>query len=416
MRKLVEFNVLSGEFQENPYPTYAKLHQEKEILIDRRLNAYFVGHYDGVKQVLNSSEFTTAPLSKRAEPVMGDRVLAQMHGEEHRIKRRAVLSRLTGQLFQERYAPLITQTTECLLEKYISSGKIDLIKNFGKDYSVLVTLQVLGLPTDRYREIAVWHNGITQFITSLSMSEEQIDFSLDCSRRLIEYLTPIVDKCRNNPDDGFISSLCSISPGEQQMTTPEVVALVLNVLLAATEPADKTLAYLFMHLLQNPDQFQLVMQDRSLLSSAIDESLRITSPVQLIPRQALNDSNVSGVDIPGGAMVFCMIGAANRDPSVFDRPGDFLIRRRNYPGQPPLGRKAHHMAFGVGMHVCVGAAFSMRQIELTANIILERLSNLKLAPNQKLQEEGIYTRGLSSLCLEFDPIDYDFMSFSNSVN
>ena len=401
MPNLIEFDVQSSDFQRDPYLTYALLHRNDAVLIDHQFGAYFIGGYADVHRILTSPEFTTEPLAKRAEPVMGDRVLAQMKGPEHDAKRKAVLSGLTGRLFRERYGPMIQRISEDLLSPWLALGRIDLVNQFGKEYGVLATLGLLGLPTDRYKEIAVWHTGVVDFVTSLSMSDQQRRFSLECSRYLIDYLSPIVERCMRTPDQGLISMLCKAAPEGQQMSVSEVVALVLNVLLAATEPADKTLALLFKHLLDNPAQFSGVKANRELLGAAIDETLRLTSPVQFIPRQTEVDAQVCGVNIPKGSVIFCLIGAANRDPSVFDSPDIFQIDRKKPSGHLPLGKVAHHLAFGTGTHVCVGAAFSLLQIELTANLLLNKLKDIRYAPGFEYREQGIYTRGPSALCIEF---------------
>lgn len=410
MKTLIEFDVTSTEFMADPYPVYNKAHQLNEVLFDRRLNAYFFCHYVDVAHILRSPEFTTAPLAKRAAPVMGDRVLAQMEGDEHHNKRRTVLSGLTSKLFRERYADLICETTEALLRRTLSTGRIDLINDFGKEYSVLVTLKVLSLPIDRHQDIALWHSGIAMFVTSLNLTDEQQEFCLECSRNLIDYLTPFVEERVRQPGEDFISRLCATESNDQRMTTSEAVALVLNILLAATEPADKTLAYLFKHLLDNPDQLQRVRGDRSLLRDAINETLRLTSPVQMIPRQVDKDTYVSGIEIAKDSLVFCMIGAANRDPEIFCNPDEFILDRGIKNDRLQLAKSAHHLAFGTGMHVCVGATFSLMQIELTAGLLLDRLLNLRFAHDFLFHEKGLYTRGPASLCLEFSPIHEEIVT------
>lgn len=402
MAKLIDFNIASVEFQNNPYPHYARLHSEDAIFHDRRVNAYFVGKCEDVQSILTSPDFTTAPLLERAQPVMGDRVLAQMSGSEHASKRRTVLGGLSGRYFRERYAPMIRGISEMLLRPRMASGSLDLVNQFGKDYGVLVTLSVLGLPTDRYKEIATWHTGIADFITSLEIEEGRKAYDLACSHQLIQYLTPIVEHRLQRPGDDLISLLCIADGQGETMSVSEIVALCLNILLAATEPADKTLALLFKHLMDHPEQLDRVRSNRDLLSAAIDETLRFTSPVQLIPRQAAVDVEISGIKIPADSIVFCMIGAANRDPKAFDAPDTFKIDRKKPEGTTSLGRVARHLAFGAGTHVCVGAAFSLLQIEITANLLLDNLRGLKYSPGFVYKEVGLYTRGPASLCIDFD--------------
>lgn len=403
MSQLVNFDVLDSAFMANPYPTYQRLHQDDLILFDRTMQAYFVGKYDDVNHILRCSDFTTAPLAERAQPVMGDRVLAQMEGSEHAQKRKAVLRGLSGRYFQNQHGPLIESISRALLTPFLNQGKMDLVNDFGKDYAVLVTLGLLGLPTENHRQIAAWHKGVADFITRLDLTDEERMYSLACSDQLSSLLKPIVAYRNRHPGDDLISLLCQVGHESGGMTTNEIIALCLNILLAATEPADKTLAMLFKHLLDDPARFAEVKDDRKLLREAIDETLRLTSPVQLIPREASIDSVISGVTIPKGAMVFNMIGAANRDPKVFVDPEQFHLHRRRDAKNDKL--KKRHLAFGTGPHVCLGAEFSLRQIEITANVLFDSLPNLRFAKGFQFSEHGLYTRGPDSLQLVFDHSD-----------
>lgn len=401
MKRILDFNIADPNFLANPYSTYEKIHNENYVLKDQKLGAFFFGHYEDVQQILSQQDlFTTEPLAKRAEPVMGDRVLAQMHGNEHHNKRKNILSGLTGTIFRDKYKSIIYEITVKLVKNKLMIGEIDLINDFGKDYSILVTLNVLGLPTERYKDIAYWHSGISIFITSLFLTEEERNFSLDCSDKLISYLSPIIDEIMRHPKDCLISKICLTKDNE--MTKSEIIALVLNVLLAATEPADKTLAYLFYNLIKNEGLLKNILADRSLLKSAVNETLRLNSPVQLIPRQTKQDVTLSGIYVPKNSIVFCMIGSANRDPSVFDNPDHFILNRKLLVKEN-LGKSANHLAFGVGMHVCVGAAFASMQIELTANILLDHLKDLHIDNKYILVEKGLYTRGPLSMNIKFNP-------------
>lgn len=402
MRNIIEFDVMDPSFQRNPLPMYERLHASDAILLDPRIDTYFLGRHEDVAQALRSPAFTTAPLADSAQPVMGDRVLAQMEGEEHKAKRRLVLSAFSGRQNRERHSRIIARVTSALLSDPMRHGRLDLISDFGKTYSMLVTLEVLGLPVDRYRDVIAWHEGVASFITSLSATEAQRQHSLACSRAFIAYLTPLIRNLASEGSNGLIPLLCSPGCGEGGMTSSEIIALVLNVVLAAAEPTDKTLAYLFHHLTSCPARLERVNKDRQLLAPAIAETLRLNSPVQLIPRQLSDNVTIGGRPLRAGARVFCMPGAANRDPSVFTDPASFDLDRKQITTGLPTNASTH-IAFGAGTHVCLGAAFSKSQLELTADILLDRLRGIRIAPHFTLEEEGFYTRGPVALPLEFDP-------------
>ncbi|ADZ89580.1 cytochrome P450, cyclodipeptide synthase-associated [Marinomonas mediterranea] len=415
MSHIETFDVLNPGFVADPYPFYEYLHRSNCIFQDNQTSAYFIGKYDDVKTVLTTPVFTTAPLSVRAQPVMGDRVLAQMEGQEHLHKRKAVLHGLSGKYFKEKYSVLISRVTQKLLQPYLEKGEIDLVLDFGKDYAVLVTLGILGLPSENYQQIAEWHVGVANFITQLNQNELEKMHSLECSRSLRAFLAPIVEERRLSPGSDLISLLC-LCDEENAMSTKEIVALCLNILLAATEPADKTLAMLFKCLLDDPELFDVVNRDRKLMRRAIEETLRLHSPVQLIPRQASTDIELSGVLIKKGALVFNMIGAANRDPNIFPEPSKFKLNRKVDQSKVPI--KKHHLAFGAGLHICLGAEFSIRQIEITANILMDLLLDMRIPNDFSYVERGLYTRGPESLKLLFNraPHQGDMYRFSLEVD
>ncbi|MEK9499106.1 cytochrome P450, cyclodipeptide synthase-associated [Photorhabdus sp. P32] len=398
MAKLSSFNIQDPKFIKNPYDFYDILHKQDLVYFDQSRYGYFIGKYEDVETILKSSRFNTKPLTE-PESVMGDRVLIQMEGKEHACKRKLMIQGLLKDYFNSHYKPMIRNITEDLLRPHIEKGNIDLVNDFGSDYAVLVTLGILGLPNDNYLDIAEWHRGITNFVTHFDQTEPERIYSLECGQKLIRLLNPIVDQRRCHPGKDIISIFCQ----DTEMSKSEITALSLNILLAAIEPADKILAMMFNHLISNPDMLEAVIKDRSLIRDAFEETLRLTPPVQLIPREANEDITISGIDIPKGTSVFCMIGAANRDPSVFHKPNEFdLHRRKNATSQQQANRK-RHLAFGAGTHACIAAAFSFSQLEVSSNIILDRLHNLRFADNYHYQEVGVYTRGPSKLLLNFDP-------------
>jgi pulcherriminic acid synthase len=395
------FSVLSPGFLENPYQFFPSLREGRPVAYDSSVDGYFISRFDDVRSILRDEKFTTEPLTVRAEPVMRGRVLAQMHGAEHTAKRKIVIRGISGSVLTSRYAPMVRKNTEELISPFMSQGRVDLVNDFGKKFAVYVTLDLLGLPKDDWADIASWHAGVAEFITSMSLSEEQRAHSLKCSEALADYLRPVIEERRVSPGEDYLSALCTATVDGQQMTTQDIIALCMNILLAATEPADKTLALLFRHLIDNPEQFAMVRRDPELLPKAIAETLRYTPPVQLIPRQAAEETMIAGVIVPAGGLVFCMIGSANRDPSAFVDPDLFDVSRPDLDAARSFSAAAGHVAFGTGLHYCVGAAFARVEIEVAAQTLLQVLGEIGYAPGFEYREVGLYTRGPESLLLEF---------------
>ncbi|MFP7225279.1 cytochrome P450, cyclodipeptide synthase-associated [Priestia filamentosa] len=398
------FSILSKQFHEDPYKHFAELRDSHPVYYEKEIDSYFISRYEDVRYVLQNTDiFTTKSLAKRAEPVMRGPVLAQMHGKEHTAKRKIVVKSFIGDALK-RLIPLIKENAEVLQAPHLSRGKIDLVNDFGKTFAVYVTMDMLGLDKKDHKLIADWHSGVANFITSIQLSPEERAHSLHCSEQLANYLYPIIEERRKNPKSDLISILCQSEYEGVEMSDTNILALILNILLAATEPADKTLALLIYYLLNNPLQMKDVMENRSLLKQAIAETLRFKPPVQLIPRQLSQDAIIAGKTLSKGTTVFCMIGAANRDPKAFENPDVFNLHRPDLDVKTAFTGIARHVAFGSGIHNCVGAAFAGTEIEVVANIVLDKLKNMKLEDGFNYKENGLYTRGPVSLPLTFTPI------------
>ncbi|MGF1425791.1 cytochrome P450, cyclodipeptide synthase-associated [Kitasatospora sp. LaBMicrA B282] len=398
------FSVLSADFAADPYPSFAWLREQAPVHHEPAIDSYFLSRHQDVKRVLTDHEaFTTETLQVRAEPVMRGPVLAQLTGAEHTAKRKIVVRGFTGQALQDQVRAIRADAAE-LIAPFLARGRVDLVNDFGRPFAVYATLDVLGLDKADWQQVAAWHSGVAEFITSIVLTPERRRHCLDCAEQLEAYLLPVIEQRRRHPGADLISRLCTAEFDGIAMSDREVTALIINVLAAATEPADKTLALLFKHLIDHPEQLAQVRRDPGLLPAAIAETLRYTPPVQLVPRQAERDAVFAGATVPAGATVFCMIGAANRDPAVFGAPDTFDIHRPDLGTARSFSAAAQHLAFGTGLHQCVGAAFARAEIETVAALLLPLLDRVRYSPGFRYRETGLYTRGPAALCLDFTPV------------
>ncbi|MEV7562013.1 cytochrome P450, cyclodipeptide synthase-associated [Streptomyces sp. NPDC089795] len=399
-----DFSILSEEFAAAPDRYFAALREQAPVHYEPEIDSYFVSRHEDVKRVLSDHEsFTTEMLQVRAEPVMRGPVLAQMTGAEHTAKRRIVVRAFTGSALQDQIG-VIHANAAALIAPFLPLGRVDLINDFGKPFAMHVTLDVLGLDRKDWEQVAAWHSGVAEFVTGLNLTPERRRHCVDCAERLEAYLLPVIEQRRRTPGDDLISQLCIAEFDGVAMSDREVTALIINVLVASAEPTDKTLALLFKHLIDHPEQLAQVRRDPELLGAAIAETLRYTPPVQLIPRQAKEDAVFAGTTVPAGAIVFCMIGAANRDPDAFTAPDTFDIHRPDLGTARSFTAAAQHLAFGAGLHQCVGTAFARAELETVAAMLLPLLDQVRHSPGFPYQEAGLYTRGPVALSLDFTPV------------
>ncbi|MGV9271399.1 cytochrome P450, cyclodipeptide synthase-associated [Kitasatospora sp. NPDC003701] len=397
------FSILSEDFAAAPHRYFARLREQSPVHYEPELDSYFLSRHRDVRRVLTDHDaFTTETLQVRAEPVMRGPVLAQMTGAEHTAKRKIVVRGFTGPALQDQIRVIRANAAE-LVAPFLPLGRLDLVNDFGKPFAVRVTLDVLGLDRDDWRQVAAWLGGVGEFITSIVLTPDRRRHCLDCAEQLEAYLVPIIEQRRRHPGADLISRLCTAEFDGITMSTRDITALVVNILVAAVEPADKTLALLFKHLIDHPEQLARVRTDPTLLPAAIAETLRYTPPVQLVPRQAEQEAVFAGTVVPAGATVFCMIGAANRDPDAFTAPDTFDIHRPDLGTARSFTAAAQHLAFGAGLHQCPGAAFARAEIETVAALLLPLLDDVRHSPGFGYRETGLYTRGPVSLSLDFSP-------------
>jgi cytochrome P450 len=184
------------------------------------------------------------------------------------------------------------------------------------------------------------------------------------------------------------------------MTDIEVKAFVSLLLTAGGETTDKSLANMFLRLIENPDQMQAVRDDRALIRNAFAETLRHTPPVQMIMRQTSEDVEMHGTTIPAGSTVTCLIAAANRDPRQFAEPDTFDIFRHDLDVDKAFSGAANHLSFCLGRHFCVGAMLALAEVEIGTNQLLDAMDDIEFVDGSPAAR-GVFTRSPTSMPLTF---------------
>ncbi|WP_399477945.1 cytochrome P450 [Xenorhabdus griffiniae] len=328
--------------------------------------------------------FSTEPLAARAEPVMRGRVLAQMSGDEHRIKRSLIVRQITGNILKEFYEDFLSRICDNIISDLIERDEFDLISEFGMKYSMLSTFEILGVDS---KEINFYHERlklIVKFATGFNLNDNEKNIYLSSSYELEDKILNLIEMKENNPGKDLISFIIDENKKDikKKITNSEIVALVLNILLAASEPVDKVLSTCIYHLYRNPTYLKEILSGNRKPNDILQESLRITPPVHLIPRLTTQKYITSHGDIfDKGELVYLLIPAANRDPDYFEQPNVF-DPNRNFKG---------HVSYGSGIHTCIGAQFANLQL----NLAILKLAPLILSFNEKSYPifDGVYTRG-----------------------
>jgi cytochrome P450 len=204
-----------------------------------------------------------------------------------------------------------------------------------------------------------------------------------------QYFERITERLRKQPEDNLISGLLAAEYEHSKLSKQELFANCVLLMAAGHETTTNLIGNGVLALLQHPDQLKLLRDKPDLIESAIDELLRYDSPVQWTSRVAGENITIGGKEITRGEMVIASLGAANRDPEQFPDPDRLDIMRRDN----------RHVAFGAGIHFCLGAALAKMEGEIAISALVRRFSKIELTTKKFDWRSGAVFRGLHHLPL-----------------
>jgi cytochrome P450 len=379
-------NLSAKELQQNPYNFYARLRQEEPIA-ELDVSAFlfssepglFVTRYEDVVMVLKDQRFSVdrrkvdngRDLSKAwwvpgiIRAFMNSMVMVD--NPDHARLRNLVHKVFTPRMIQQMSAR-IEDISHTLLDQASRKSSVDLIADFAFPLPMTIISEMMGVPLkDRHR----FHRMMVKFLevseSSSILDSVQQFMNAFALHRLFKKLITLRRKA---PQDDLISALVQVEDQGDTLSEPELIAMLLLLLLAGHETTMNLIGNGTLALLQHPDQFEKLKANPDLMESAIEEMLRYTNPVQQVAeRYALEDIELNGHRIPKGTAVKVSIASANRDETVFENADQFDITRA--PNR--------HVAFGQGIHYCLGAPLARLEARIAFTALLSRFPNLELA-------------------------------------
>lgn len=396
--KLFEtFNMLVGFGQPAPYAKYAELRSESAVheglphlgmpgKSSDGAPVFSVYSYDAAVQALLDTEtFSSAAYYDMIGKVMGRSVI-EMDPPEHR-EYRALLQQPLGPKtmsgWKSRFVtPLLSEMTADLALE----GKADLVRGFLFAFPMRTFASILGLPASHY---SAFHYTAIELVT--------LSYDLDKGRasaaKLGEMFRSVLAERRAEPLDDLISVLANAEHDGQRLTDEEIYSFLRLLLPAGAETTYRSSSSLLSALLSDADQLGAVRDDPAALTAAVNEAARWETPLQFVPRLVTRDTELGGMSIPAGATVMVVIGAANHDPGRWHDPDRFDLRR---PYKSAL-------AFGHGLHMCLGMHLSKMETEELVRALLTSLPGLRLDPDHPRPViEGTLMRSPSSLNVVWD--------------
>ncbi|MFE7482030.1 cytochrome P450 [Streptomyces sp. NPDC057552] len=398
-------DILSPDFEANPYPAYRLMRATSPLLWHEATKSYVISRYEDVERVFKdrNGEFTTENYDWQIEPVHG-RTILQLSGREHAVRRALVAPAFRGSDLREKFLPVIERNSRELIDGFRATGSVDLVTDYASRFPVNVIADMLGLATSDYDRFHGWYTTVIAFLGNLSGDPEVTRAGERTRVEFAAYMLPIIQERRKNPGDDLLSTLCTAEIDGVRMSDEDIKAFCSLLLAAGGETTDKAIASIFANLLLHPEQLEAVRADRTLIPRAFAETLRYTPPVHMIMRQAATDVELSGGTVPAGATVTCLIGAANRDENRYRDPDSFDIFRTDLTTTTAFSAAADHLAFALGRHFCVGALLAKAEVEIGVGHLLDAMPGLRVADGFDPVEHGVFTRGPQTLPLRFTPV------------
>ncbi|MCX4091566.1 cytochrome P450 [Nocardia sp. alder85J] len=396
----VRFNPFGAAFRRDPYPQYAQLRTTRPV--HRTLGMWVVTRHADVRDVLHDRSFSAGLIPSQ----VADQAARLGQGDVDRIVRLGRTSlvftdnpahaRLRGLVNRAFTAPAVARLRSTAVEiatKLIqpawAAGSFDVIEDFAGPLPIAVLCAWLDLPAHLHGLVGPWTHDIRFLLEPGLMKAADLARVREVVEEFGDALRPVLADRRVRPGDDLISGLLAArTAGGDSLSEEEVIFLCIMCFVAGTETTKSLIGNAVLALVRHPEQQALLRARPELLRAAVIETLRYDCPLQLTKRLATREVEIGGERVAAGDQVLVCLGAANRDPEIFDRPDEFDLTRDG----------GAHLAFGHGIHGCLGGILA----ELQTEIALERLyrDSTELTPlgdEFDWQDHSFILRGVRTL-------------------
>ena len=392
------FNPMDPEFVADPYPMYHRLRAEDPVH-HSPLGFWVLTRYPDVLAMLRDPRLTKEPIAAfvaarfgvAVPPGLGLSMLDRDPPDHTRL--RGLVSKAFTPRALERLRPEIQQIVDGLLDEARDRGSMDLIEEFAYPLPVRVICEMLGVPVKDHERFKGWGLDIARGLDAIMLPPDSPvgQRSVSGRRALAEYFRELIAERRAAPRDDMLSALIAAEEAGDKLSEEELLATCILLLVAGHETTVNLIGNGTLALLRHPAELQKLRDNPGLIGSAVEELLRFDGPVQRTARIPSEDITIGGQTIGKGEMVMPFLGAADRDPTQFPDPDRLDITR-------PDNR---HIAFGMGIHFCLGAPLARMEGQIAINTLLARLPRLTLATDQPRFRQSLTLRGLEALPVSF---------------
>ena len=408
---LDDVDLLSPEATEDPYAVFAALRESAPAVWSARHQSWVVSRFSDVESALTdrglSSDRVKPVLARaRAEDAPGSESSASRILEilkswmvvsdppEHTRLRKLASGAFKGQRISS-MGEHIQGRVDGILDDFIASGERDLIHHVAYPLPASIIAEMMGVPIEDQDRFRAWSDelALVAFGAGGEARDERHERALRGIEEMFAYLQGLVDAARVEPGDDMISTLAAPVEDGDRLEDDELLSMLALLLFAGHETTINATANGVLALLRNPDDLASLREDPDQVQKVVEELLRIDGPIKLLVRWAVEDVEVGDMIVPSGDRVFLALAGANHDPDYFEGAGRLDITR--HPNR--------HVAFGRGIHACIGAQLARLEMRHMVGSIVQRLPGLRLAEDAELS----YVPSLAARALRALPVIHD---------
>lgn len=401
------FEAYSEAFANNPYSVYASMREKHPVYYHARWDAWLFSSYEDIKKLV-----TDKRLGRTMDHVLAEQEIldyrekqnwqaAPMHskyvkvsildseGELHNHLRKAVFRAFTSTQIK-RLEGFVAEQVDRQLAGLDSTKEVDFIEDVVAPIPGLVIGELLGVPAQDRPQLRIWSENIVQFFEP-ERTDAHRQLAEAATIEFVSYLDQLIRLRQKKPQDDLISSMIAWRDGDESLSQDELISTAMTILMAGHGSTIDASGNGMLALLQHPEQLAKLRAQPELIQAAVQEMFRFDPPLPYFHRYVLEDMTYKEYHFEKGTTLGFLYAAANRDPAQFDDPDYFDIQRK--PNR--------HMAFGGGIHFCLGNHLSRLNMEIMFTSLLQRFPEIRLAvaPEELRWHGGILSRGLVKLPL-----------------
>jgi hypothetical protein len=358
--------------------------------------AYAASRYEDVRLLFKDSQrFSSEALAVTAAPPwLGHNPLAQslvtMDPPRH-TRTRALLSRAFGPSGMARLEAQVRHEAETLAEAAVRRREVEFVEALSFALPRNIIGHMMGLDPSTFKEFKRW--SVNMGLIASATPEQQEDIRATV-KEMEAYLGDVIAERRRKPGEDLVSDLVRAEVDGQQLTDAEVMSFLFLLLPAGMETTAQLIGNAVILFARHPEHLEQARRDKAHIPRFIEEVLRYETPVQLAFRMAVTDAELAGTHVPAGSLVFGLVGSANRDERMFERPDEFL------PGREKANA---HITFGHGIHFCLGTQLARLEAKLALEALVPRIREVRLRKPDVQWLPGLTIHGPAVLPVDLIP-------------